>query len=94
MNKEKLQVVALSVLLAGIVGVIIFFNFDRLKPHASGGSALIQPQIAKLQLGTADTKELFGRSDYRTLQEFGAVPVRVMGLGNEKPFSIAETAAQ
>jgi len=90
MSKEQKQVLILSVLIVGIIGVVVYFNFERLVPKATGGLDLGSP-TPKLQIGSAQADSLFGRSDYLNLKEFGQVPVRPTGLGSENMFKVMET---
>jgi len=85
-SKEKQQIIALSVVLAIIVGVIAYFYRDKLLPAPTGGTALPPPSV-RVQVPAAEGfKTLFDRADYKSLKQFGNVPVRAMGGGNDDPF--------
>jgi len=90
MSKEQKQVIILSVLIVGIIGVVVYFNFERLVPKATGGLGL-GPPTPKLQIGSAQADNLFKRSEYLNLKEYGQVPVRPAGLGSENMFKVMET---
>lgn len=85
MTKEKRQTALLVALIIGILGLLVYFNIDRFKPHALGG-AMFVPQTARLRITTSEAEELFNRNDYKEMKEHGLVPVRPMGLGNDNPF--------
>ncbi len=85
MEKEKQQILFLAMLIVGIIGVIVYFNYDQLKPRAILGSDIDLPK-AELQIDIEGAKNLFKREDYKGLKEYGVVPVRPMGLGNDRPF--------
>ncbi|MFH1046923.1 MAG: hypothetical protein V1738_01350 [Patescibacteria group bacterium] len=85
MTKEQKQIIMLAILLCGIIGVLIYFNLDRFLPKVVGGSAIL-PATTRINISTAEADALFERQDYLELQEFGQVPVRPMGLGNNTPF--------
>jgi hypothetical protein len=97
-KKQQQQVFALAAVVVIIVGVIVGFYWRKLLPApVSDGLNVPTPSGPRLQLvGNGDYKPLLDRQDFRALEAFGDVPVKVLQhAGNPKPFaSEAEAAGQ
>lgn len=89
MEKEQQQKIVLAVLLVGIVGALVFFNLDKLAPKPVGQPEL-PPSITQLELRASDREKLFDDPTYRSLRQYGDVPVIVRDIGNDNPFMMAE----
>jgi hypothetical protein len=87
MKKEQQQVVALGAILGIIVVVLLFFYRDKLLPRASGDGAALPPAAPRLSLPTTLDDKIYDRTEYKSLKQFGDVPVRPLGgSGSPNPF--------
>ncbi len=87
MKKEQQQVLALGAILAIIVVVLLYFYRDKLLPRASGDDAALPPSSPRLSLPTTLEDKIYDRIEYKSLKQFGDVPVRALGgAGSPNPF--------
>lgn len=94
MKKEQQQVVALGVILGIIVVVLLYFYRDKLLPHPSGEEGGLPPSAPRLSLPTSLDDKIYERPEYKTLKQFGDVPVRPLGgSGSPNPF-VSEAQAR
>jgi hypothetical protein len=86
-KKQQQQVILLSVVVAIILGVIVFFYWPMLLPVAVSDGTVPNPSGPRLNISTGEYGKLLDRQDFRGLEAFGDVPVKVLpSAGNPKPF--------
>jgi hypothetical protein len=74
MSKDKQQVVKLSLVLAVIAGVLLYFYGGALLPHPDGVAPI--EEISKVNLPSKFDETLFDRTDYKALKPTTGVPVK------------------
>lgn len=85
-RKEKQQIIVLGVLLAVILGAVAYYYRGSLLPQPSGGAQTYTPP-PRVELPTIKTAtDLFQRTDYKTLRQFGSIPVKAVSTGPNNPF--------
>lgn len=89
MEKEQQQKIVLAVVLVAIVGALVFFNLDKILPKPVGQPEL-PPPITRLELKASDRQQLFDNPTYKSLRQYGEVPVVVRDIGNDNPFLFIE----
>ncbi|KPJ85505.1 hypothetical protein AMJ57_02900 [Parcubacteria bacterium SG8_24] len=90
-NKEKKQIAALGVILVVILGIMGYMYRDRLLPAPSAvapaPAAVIPGAVeADLVAGIDIYRLLIARSDYKSLKQYGDIPVRATVKGTERIF--------
>lgn len=86
-KKQQQQIVMLSLVVAIIVGVIAYFYWPVLLPVAVTDGSVPNPSAPRLNVSTGEYGKLLDRQDFRGLEAFGDVPVKVLpSSGNPKPF--------
>lgn len=93
MDKEKKQMIMLSVLILAIIGVVIYFYWDRLIP-SKGTGAELPARTTRLKIDMEGAEKLFEREDYKMLTEFGQIPIQPSSLGNDTPFRVEEEESE
>lgn len=86
-KKQQQQVTMLVAVVAIIVGVIIYFYWAKLLPTPVTDGSVPKPSAPRLNVNTGEYGKLLDRQDFRSLEAFGDVPVKVLpNAGNPKPF--------
>ncbi len=87
MDKEQKQIMLLVGLLVVIAGVLVYFNRQRFIPRP-GAAVPLPPALPQLMFDTGERDELFGRQDFRDLEQYTAPVDRfnVGNVGNDEPF--------
>lgn len=88
LTKEQQQIAMLAVLLAVIVGVLVYLYHDKMLPSPvnDGYPVTLRPHM---ELNIVNPGDMFERPDFKNLRSFGDVPVKVLpGNGNPDPFSV------
>lgn len=87
MDKDKQQIIVLSILLVAIAGVIVFFNRHRFIPVPTVGTAL-PPPLPQIMLDNGQRDALFARDEFNDLEMYASpvYPANAGKTGNPEPF--------
>ena len=94
LKKDQIQVIVLSVVLAFIVGMLLFSYRDRLLPKSDGGIP-VQART-ELNLPASFNAAIFDRQDFKQLRGVEGVPLQPVTEipKNERIFALPEQTAQ
>jgi hypothetical protein len=92
LKKEQQQILMLGTILGIIIIVLVYFYRDKFLPKPSGEGVALPPAAPRLSLPASLDEKIYDRTEYRSLKQFGDVPVRALGnQGSPNPF-ISEAA--